>query len=267
MKLVSSLRASRGPADAKLFAEACGLTVAEASMRLASEPPALLVRLEDQAADEAVKKLRGGGMSVLACPLPVPSDRDRTLARTFAFTDAGATFTPRSDSPLEMPWGEVAIILKGSRAVRSRTERSEKETQLSIGTAVATGGLKFTTTTRKTVRTETEETEQFLFVYDRGGNCAAIYESVAAFTCLGKAMQPSRTANMATVARMLRERAPAAFYDERLVRMGRRSLPFLLSGERHSGGQDVSHTITETAGSVDVLAEVLRQAVVNRLLP
>ena len=86
------------------------------------------------------------------------------------------------------------------------------------------------------------------------------------FTSLGAAMQPSRTANMATLVRMLRERAPAAFYDERLVQLGRRSIPFVLGGESHAATRLTSHTVTETSNSVDVLAEILRRAVTQGLL-
>jgi hypothetical protein len=54
MKLVAIARAPQGPDAAKALAEATGLTLAEARMRLAPEPPALLARLDaDAAAAEA----------------------------------------------------------------------------------------------------------------------------------------------------------------------------------------------------------------------
>jgi hypothetical protein len=267
MKLLATLRPVKSPAEGQALAETCGLTLAEARMRLAAEPPALLARLEDEAADQAVSKLRIAGLSVLACPLPVPGDQDRTVARTFAITQESITFAPRTGAALEMAWGSIGIILRASRSVRSRTERSEKERHFSPGTALATGGLKLTSTSRKTTQTETEDTEQFLLVYDRADHCAGVYEKIAVFTCLGAAMQASRTANMTTLARMLRERATSAFYDDRLLRLGRRSLPFVMSSDSHTGGDNVSRTVTETADSADILAQVLRQAVSEGLIP
>jgi hypothetical protein len=80
-------------------------------------------------------------------------------------------------------------------------------------------------------------------------------------------MQPSSTANMAETARLLRDHASGAFYDERLLRLGRRPLPFLAPAESHAHTATVAVTRTSTTGSLDVLAEVMHQALRESLLP
>jgi hypothetical protein len=104
-------------------------------------------------------------------------------------------------------------------------------------------------------------------VYGRDGRVAALVEGLVDFTCLGAELQPSSTANMVALGRRLREQAEHAFHDDRLLRLGRRPLPFVAGGEARSGSGGVKVTSRDTAASLDVLAEVLRQAVAQGLLP
>ncbi|MGZ3461375.1 MAG: hypothetical protein ACXU86_23030, partial [Archangium sp.] len=87
------------------------------------------------------------------------------------------------------------------------------------------------------------------------------------FSCLGAAMQPTRMANMAMLARLLRDKAPRAFYDERLLRLGRRPLPLFAGGESHAQTGKTSQKRLDTSSGLDVLAEVLWRAVEAGLLP
>jgi hypothetical protein len=80
-------------------------------------------------------------------------------------------------------------------------------------------------------------------------------------------MQPSSTANMIELARRLREKARGAFHDERLLRLGRRPLPFLVGGASRSQTGKQTTTRTDTSAALDTLAEVMRRAVVEGLLP
>jgi hypothetical protein len=72
---------------------------------------------------------------------------------------------------------------------------------------------------------------------------------------------------MVQLARYLRDRAKGAFHDERLLRLGRRPLPFLASGESRSRTKTTTVTHTDTSSALDVLAEVMRQALALGLLP
>jgi hypothetical protein len=268
VKLVAIVRAPERPDVAtRALADAAGLPLAEARMRLAPEPPALLARLDPDEADAMVAALRRAGVAALALDARVPTDRDRTIARSFAIAAAGVTFTPRFGDTLEVAWPDVLAVLRGLRASRSEVERTEKSKSISLGTTVATGGLKMTRTSMKTVRSSEESIEQVILVYARDGRAATLAETDLDFSCLGSRMQPSSTGNMVELARTLRDGAKGAFYDERLLRLGRRSLPFLAGGESRSQTATLTKTRTDTSGSLDVLAEVMRQSLMQGLLP
>jgi hypothetical protein len=236
-------------------------------MRLAPEPPALLARLEPDKASILVAALRTAGLAALAVDVRCPTDKDRTVARSVALDGSGVTFTPRVGAPMQVVWTDVLAILRGIRASRSEVERTEKSKRFSVGSAVVTGGLVMTRTTAKAVRSSEEATEQVILIYAREGRAVTLAENELDFSCLGTRMQPSSTGNMVEIARMLRERAKGAFYDERLLRLGRRPLPFLVGGESRSQSPTVTTTHTDTSGSLDTLAEVMRQALMESLLP
>jgi hypothetical protein len=268
MKLVAIVRTPTRPDEAaRAVADSAGLTLAEARMRLAPEPPALLARLEPDKANVLVAALRKAGLAALAVDVRCPTDKDRTVARSFALDDTAITFTPRFGDSMKVEWPDVVAILRGLRASRSEVERTEKSKSFSVGTAIVTGGLRMTRTSTKTVRSSEEAIEQVILVYARGGRAATLAESELDFSCLGAGMQPSSTANMVELARLLRERAKGAFYDERLLRLGRRPLPFLVGGESRSRSPTVTTTHTDTSGSLDTLAEVMRRGLTESLLP
>lgn len=267
MKLVAIVRAP-GDVDeaARALAEAAGLALAEARMRLAPEPPALVARLEPDRADALVVALRRAGLAALAIDARVPTDDDRTIVRSFSFDAAGVTFTSRAGDSMRVAWGDVVAILRGVRAARSEVERVEKSRRLSVGAAVITGGLKMTRTSTRTVRSSEESTEQVILLFARDGGAAVLSEREVEFSCLGPSMQPSSTGNMVELARRLRDGARGAFYDERLLRLGRRPLPFVAGGESLSQTKTTRVTRTDTSGSLDVLAQVMRQALAPGLL-
>ncbi len=106
-----------------------------------------------------------------------------------------------------------------------------------------------------------------ILVYPGDGRAAVLAEGQLEFSCLGAGMQPSSTANMLELARRLRERARSAFYDERLLRLGRRPLPFVAALESRSQTPTSSATRTDTSDALDTLAEVMRRALLEGLLP
>jgi hypothetical protein len=168
MKLVAIARAPTRPDEAaRAVTDATGLTLAEARMRLAREPPALLARLESDKASILVAALRKAGLAALAVDARCPNDKDRAVAHTFILDDSGVTFTPRVGDPMGVEWHDVLAILRGLRASRSEVERTEKSKSFSVGTAVATGGLRMTRTSVKTVRSSDEAIEQVILVYTR----------------------------------------------------------------------------------------------------
>lgn len=268
MNLVAVVRAPDRPDQAaRALAESTGLTLAEARMRLAPEPPALLARLERDPAGALVRSLRAAGVAALAIDAACPTDGDCMLVHRFALDGAVGTFASRSGDSVQVAWTEVAAILRGLRASRTEVERTEKSKKLSVGMAVLTGGLAMSRTSTATTRSSSESTGQVVFLYLRDGRALRLAEHELEFSCLGPGMQPSSTANMAEVARRLRTKAGAAFYDERLLRLGRRPLPFVIDGGSRTTTAQTVTTRSDTSSALDVLAEVLWRALVEGLLP
>ncbi len=268
MNLVALVRAPAHPDEAaRHLAGAAGLTLAEARMRLAPEPPALLARLEPGPAGDLVTALRRAGVAVVAVPAQVPSDRDRAVARSVAFSGSTVAFALRSGDRLELSPGDVVAVLRGQRSRRTEVERTEKVKRLSLSTAIATGGLVLSRSSTRTERSANEAVEQVLLVLPRSGPAILLAETLVDFSCLGTGMQPSSGANMAELARRLREAAPGAFQDDRLLRLGRRPLPFVAGGTSSSHAGAATERRSDTAGTLDVLAAVLWQGIVEGLLP
>ena len=267
MQLVATVRqAADVDAAVSALVTVAGMTAAEARMRLAPEPPALLARLPADRAAALVEALGRAGVVALAIDEDVPSDADRFQVRSFAFEDAGAHFTARSGATLTLAWAEVRLVLRGLRTARTTIEHTETSRTVSMGRAVLTGGLVMTKKTSSTVHGSEEDCEQFVLVHGDGGERVILGEETVEFSGLGPLLQPARAANIGVVAQELKRRAPRAFHDDRLVRLGRRGLPFVLGGEHTVRAGDSEVRRSETRGSVDVLAEVLDRAVRAGLL-
>ncbi len=267
MQLVASVRQPRDIEVAvSTLVTAAGMTAAEARMRLAPEPPALLARLPPDRAGALVEALGRAGLVALAIDEDVPADAERFKARSFVLDDGEGRFIARSGETLTLPWDAVGVVLRGLRTARTTTEHTETTRKLSMGRAVLTGGLVMTRKTTSTVRGGHEDTEQFILVHGEAGERIILAEETLEFSGLGPLLQPARTANMGVLTQELKRRAPRAFHDERLVRLGRRALPFVLGGEHTVRSGDAELRRTDTRGSVDVLAEVLDRAVRAGLL-
>ena len=268
MKLVAIVKPPQRIEEAvAAFAAATGITLAEGRMRLAAEPPALLARLEADLADGLVAALRKAGLAALAIDANVPTDADRILVHRFGLEPDQVLLAPRSGDALPVAWADVLAVLRGSREQRVDAARTEKSKTFSLGMAAATGGLVMRRQTTKTVHSSETSSQQVLLLYARDGRVAALVEGQVDFSCLGAELQPSSAANMSTLWLRLRARAPGAFHDDRLLRLGRRPLPFVAERETRSATSTMAVTRRDTAASLDVLAEVLRQALAAGLLP
>jgi len=258
MHLVASIKkASDLEAAVAALEASAAMTKAEARMRLAPEPPALLARLPPEVAAGVVTALGRAGLPALAVDEDVPSDSERLQVRGFAFEAGSGQFNSRTGEALAVPWDDVRLVLRGVRTSRTTTEHTETRQKLAPGRAVLTGGLVFTKKTTSTIRNVQEDSEQFLLVHTDAVRLI-LAEQALEFSGLGPLLQPARTANLNVLQQELQRRTTRAFHDDRLLRLGRRALPFILGGnERRS----------DTRGVVDVLAEVLDQAVRTGLLP
>jgi hypothetical protein len=248
MKLVGLVAVPPDPSKAvDLLVAKAGFAPAEARMRLAGEPPAVLARLADPEADALCATLRAAGLAALACQLPVPGDDDRLVPRSFELGAEEVTFHPRTGPPVSIAYASITLLLRGLSVTSEHKVRTETQRKFSLGKAMLTQGLSMTKTVKHEVHSQVENAEHFLLIHAPGLN-VAIREDEVVFTGLGKELQPSRVANMNLVSTRLRERCANARYDDRLLRMGKRGVPL------------------DDGDPMDVFAEFLRRGAEEGLL-
>jgi hypothetical protein len=254
-------------AAATAVADLAGITPQEARMRLVLEPPAPLALLAPDKAAAAVEKLRQAGLAVVAPPMPPPTDKQRVLARSFTLGPAALSVKPRAGEPVELAWSQVGAILRGAVASRTETESIERKVVTTLGMGLD-GNLKaHSEIIKKREVSVNEGTEQVIYVFGKDGKRIALYEHGLEFSGLGPRKEVGRFQNTVLLAKLLREQAPQAFYDERLVRLGRRQLPAFLRS--HANREPTSPTTehTDTRVTLDLLSEALWLGVSEGVLP
>ena len=163
MKLVACLRAVTRPDEAGPGAGRCRRARAGRSPNASGPRAARAARSTRRRQGRAARRRAAQGrVAALAIDARCPTDKDRTVAHTFAIGEASVTFTPRFGDSTVFEWNDVTAILRGVRASRIEVQRTEKTKSFSVGTAVVTGGLKTTRTATKTVRSSEEEIEQVI---------------------------------------------------------------------------------------------------------
>jgi len=225
-----------GPAIALLVARV-GLAPAEARMRLAPEPPALVVRHEDAVA--LAEALTKAGAPALAIDLE--QRQAPVLARSFELGPGQVTFFGRTGNETEMSYGEIRLILRGLRMTSSEVTKTETTRKFDIGKAIMTQGLMLSKTVKREVRSELKTSYHAAMIYGPRES-VLLDEAELTYQSLGSAIKPARVENLNTLVGELRKRAATARYDDRLLRLGSRPLPL------------------EPSDPFDVIAEILNQA-------
>jgi hypothetical protein len=209
-----------GSVDAAIrpLADDLGTTPYELRLLLNAGLPAVALATVDEtrarAAFAAIARL---GHTPLACQRGdvVPSTR-MTLLRDFELTRDG--LVPQAGSSDRLPYGDIAAILRATHQSTTETMQEVKERKLRPVMAIATGGLVMSKTTKREVAVRTESREQGAYIFRRSGQSPwLLRERSARYGGLGADLRPTSLDNFATTLRRLRENAPGAAYDERLL--------------------------------------------------
>jgi hypothetical protein len=237
--------------DARLaqLATDLGLVAYEARMTVAAGYPAVLATMADASrAHDLVATLRAHGGDAVACDANEVVSSDAMVALDKFTLDAHAIRAGRQ----ELVWGDVLCLLRASHRARSSTETKTTETKFSAGKSLLTGGLSNTTTVTKHAKESSESREQVLYVFRRSGQTPWVLREYSRYEGLGSALARTTIENFATTVRLLRERAPDAVYDERLVSRARVPERALRRGT--AAQSTVTHS---SASGVDVLAHLV----------
>jgi hypothetical protein len=206
---------------------------------------------ERTAALELLGRLRARGHGAIAFDAAaVVASASMVSMRHFRLDARGLTL---DDQPaLALPFDDVAALVLASHRTRSEVSTVTRENRLSMGRALLTSGLSVTKSVEKEVRSVTDEREHVLYVFRRSGQTPwLLREHGTVWSGHGRPLAPSEGENFRLAVASLREHAPGAAYDDRLVS---RRAP-----ERAavSGTGSTSTVKTSSDGAVDLLAHVM----------
>jgi hypothetical protein len=243
-----------GPIEGEVapLAADMGATAYDARLLLASGLPAIVKTTPDKAvALELLSRLRARGHGAVACDASaVVASEDMVAMRRPRLEADAVTIDDRPDERL--PYSDVLALLPAVHQRRVETATQTRETKLSMGRAVMTGGMAFTKTVKTSTRNATEEREVVLYVFRKSGERPwLLREHGTGWAGLGLPLAPSESENYRLAVAALRERTPGATFDDRL--MTRKA------AERSSlsGGAGTTTVKTSSQAGVDLLAHVM----------
>ncbi len=179
-------------------------------------PAVVMVTVDEALTRAAVAAIARHGHVPITCSREdvVPSSR-MTLLRNFKFAAGGLVAHTGSDE--ELPYEDIAVLLRAMHRSTTETTESVKERKLRPVMAIATGGLVMSKTTTRTVTSSTAQNEQVLYIFRHGGRPPwLLRERSAQYVGLGAELKPTSLENFNNTIQGLRRRAPSASYDERL---------------------------------------------------
>ncbi len=202
---------------AKALAVALGNTVYEAALRLrASKDGPLVVGVFEgqEQAEELREKLQAESFHVI---LLAQADLETPrVVRIPAFSKEGFRLEPRQGKGAVIPYANIRLILRATSFSSNIETETVKETKISIGAAVLSGGLKVSKTKETTQETTVESRENFFHLYDTSPHVYLFPESDLQFESLGSDMKPTRMENFNFLIEELRRLCPGLLFDDRL---------------------------------------------------
>lgn len=218
---VAIARLPDDPAALRQASALTGLAPADASRMLAGALPRVLVR-STREGPRLVEALEAAGFRAFAAEAAaLPTDRDRVVARTLAFSPQGFVAVDGRGQEHPCPPEAIGAFLRGLRQTESSETVTSTERKLDLGKAILTSGLVVTKKVETVTERRTTHRDPFLLVQRCDGEPSIIlYEQRLTYQGLGPDLQHSRAANFLALLARLRALAPTAPVDDRILRPG-----------------------------------------------
>jgi hypothetical protein len=125
-------------------------------------------------------------------------------------------FRDRAGHESQIESKEAFLIIKGIAETRQEIEVTGTRKKINLPATLLTGGIPIKKTVREKTLETSVNTEYFLRVYKKPPEdlCIEIKPHGFDFSCLGKEMALSSQVNFAFLTRKIRERLPAAFFED-----------------------------------------------------
>jgi hypothetical protein len=239
------------PLDAVLaqLAPVLGLGEYDARLRLAGPVPVVVAAgIAEPDARELLRWLRDRGHGAVACAednLPTPA---RVLTpRGFEFTaDAFVALDARAQRYV-LPYGDILAIVRARWIRDTQTTTATVDRQFSLRRMMMTGGIAPHRDIERVERATASERDEVLYLFRGAGpDPMALRAGALLYDGLGAHKGATARTSFGTLVEWLRQRAPGAVHDERLLAERRRPTVRGASG----AGQFVMETSNEEAAVV-----------------
>lgn len=240
--------------EAPLLAADLGLTAYEAALLLRAPSPVPLLRTDDRdRARSLLAALRGRGHDAVACDAAAVVASDAMIhVRSFVATPDTLAVVDASGQADRLEWASVIAFVRAVHRTRSESVDKVTAQKFDLGRAAMSGGIMVTRKVTTTTKHASEEREPVLYVFRRGGLPLLFAQSRLRYDGLGASLRPSQLENFITLVRELRDHAPFAAHDERLL------APRPGEGRVRAGANGAVHA--SSSDGVDVLAHLVAMA-------
>jgi hypothetical protein len=147
-----------------------------------------------------------------------------------------------------LPLSAAFALVRANHVTRTEDTVVEKSRKISIGRAALTGGLLATKTTTTESRRVTNERESVLYVFRGDGAPWLLASTQMRYDGLAHDMKISKMENFEVLIRTLRERAPSAAFDARLLAVRANTTVVAASP---------NHLSASSSATLDVLAHIV----------
>ncbi len=246
------------PEEAVALAALLGQSPYDLKLALAGPLPIVLSRTAERGrAEGLLQALRERGHGAVACDASAVATGERLLVvRDFSFEEQALAVTTANGARATLPFTEIAVLVKATQESSAESTKETATRSLSLGRAALSGGLVTSKTTVQKTRDVASERELVLYVFRNSGEGHVLLrERSLRYTGLGAQLGRTMAENFAMTVGRLRQLAPAAPHDDRMVSQRRKA-----SDVRVAGGSREQVVTASNAAEVDLAAHVLAVA-------
>jgi hypothetical protein len=178
--------------------------------------------------------------------------------KTFRFTEGDfAGFGGGEERRL--PLGDIFALVRATHVTHTEDVVTTAQRKLALTSAALTGGLRTTKVTQTESKRVAEEREAVLYLFRGDGTPWLLRSTEMLYDGLGEDMRVSKAENFEVLLQRLREQAPTATYDTRLL--AHRSWATIPTSTT------AKHLSSSTALAVDVMAFVVAASLARAARP
>lgn len=245
-------------AEAPLLAGELGMGAYEATQLLRGGAPVVTLRTSDREAAAAhLEKLRRRGHDAVGFAAEsVTSSAAMGDVKGFAIELEAIRFQLRGRPDEVVPFDELVCFVRAIHRTSERVTTTSKERAFDFKKLAISGGLMMTKTIEKESTMQTDEREPVAYLFRRTAPPLLLGASRAKYMGLGADVRPTQLENFERTLQLLRERAPFAPYDDRLValrRIGHEKVSLPARGQE----------VTSSAQGVDLLAHIVAMTLIR----